>query len=87
MEVDGTTKLQFTKFQTFEEATFPLRPYTLMVCFHIKQDGRSFYEKEIVSNKNTCEELTISKGIGSHSGDYTSIEIKRGAKKASECSI
>ena len=63
--------------QTFEEATFPLRPYTLMVYFLDGTNGP--YKEEIVSNINTGEKLSIRKEKSFRTGDYTSIEIKRGA--------
>lgn len=50
-----------------------------MVYFLNEQFGR--HEEELVPNRNTHEELLIRKEKSWRTGDYISIEIKRGSKK------
>ena len=73
------------QFQTFEETTFPLQPYTLMVYsldeWPSEWSQMNAHEEEIVSNKNTGEDISICKRQVYHNGSLTSIEIKRGANK------
>ena len=59
--------------QTLKEARFHLRPYTFMVDSCNETHGS--YEQEIVSNKNTGEELLIRKKISFGTRTEISLEM------------
>ena len=77
-------RLQFVmdSIQTFKETSFPVRPYILMADSCNETHGS--YEQEIVSNKNTGEELLIRTKI---TRTESLLEIYRGAKGTSALSV